>query len=291
MSAPTFDAAAFKDQQRTNWNDLSGGWDRWYELFETGAAPLTDRLLADATPGHHVLDLGSGTGQPALDAAHRVGPDGAVTGVDQAGDMLAVARRRAGQLKLDNVAFTEADAERLDFPAASFDIVTSRFTLMLLPDPRAVLTSCLRLLRPGGTLSASVWGPAPQVPVLSLAFGIVAARLELPPPPAGLPGPFAMADPSGLTELLGELGFTDVTVEEVPLAFRPASAAEFTAFSWDLLPQWLRAKLADRFGDERDTRTWDAVQSAAGEFAVEEANGGLRVPGVSHLVRAVKPHA
>ncbi|MEE1930144.1 methyltransferase domain-containing protein [Streptomyces sp. TRM 70351] len=286
MSTAGFDPSAFKAQQKDNWNNLSSGWDRWYELFEAGARPVTRRLLdgAGVTDGARVLDIGSGTGQPALDAGHAVGPKGAVLGVDQAGDMLEVARRRAAEAGLAHVGFQERDAEDLALEDASFDAVVSRFSLMFLPDADAVLRAAHRALRPGGRLAVSVWGTAPQVPLLSLAFGVVAARAGLGAPPAGLPGPFGMADPDALARRLRDAGFTGVTHEECPLTFTAASVEEFVRFSWDLLPGWLRGKLAERTGDARDARTWNAVASAAKDFETDE--GTVRITCLSHCFTA-----
>ncbi|KOV67892.1 class I SAM-dependent methyltransferase [Streptomyces sp. MMG1121] len=281
-------AAAFKAQQERNWHELSAGWDKWYELFERGAEPVTRTLLEGAglSAGSSVLDIGSGTGQPALALAARV-PEGRVLGVDQAEGMLAVARRRAAELKLDNVEFLRQDAEELDVPAGAYDAVVSRWGLMFLPDVDRVLHTAFGGLKPGGTCTASVWGTAPQVPMLSLAFGIVAARLALPAPPPGAPGPFSMADPEALSARFTKAGFQDVTVEEHRIVFTPDSVEEFVEFSWDLLPGWLRGKLAETFGDERDERTVQAVATAAREFETELS--GLAVPCVAHCVRAVKP--
>lgn len=288
MTTAGFDPVVFKAQQKDNWNSLSAGWDRWYNLFETGAAPVTRTLLEQAgiSKGSRVLDLGSGTGQPALDAAVVVGAEGEVIGTDQAGDMLEAARRRAAELGLENTRYIEVDAEKLDFEDASFDAVTSRFSLMFLPDADSVLRSAHRLLRPGGVLAAAVWATAPQVPVLSLAFGIVAARLGLGAPPAGAPGPFTMSDPHALAGRLRAAGFAEVSYEECVLSFTPESAEEFAQFSWDLLPGRLRAQVAERFGDERDPRTWNAFLSAGREFEAED--GGLRVPGLGYCFKAVK---
>lgn len=281
-------ASAFKAQQERTWHELSAGWDKWYELFERGAQPVTRTLLtgADLRPGSTVLDIGSGTGQPALAAAARV-PEGRVVGVDQAQGMLDVARRRATLLDLANVEFRRQDVEELDLGEAAFDAVLSRWSLMFLPDADRVLHTAHRALRPGGTFTAAVWGAPPQVPMLSMAFGIVAARLDLPAPPPGAPGPFSMADPEALCARFTKAGFQDVEHRECRIVFRPRSVEEFVEFSWDLLPGWLRAKLAETFGDERDERTLQAVATAARDFETDD--GDLAVPCLAHCIRAVKP--
>ena len=76
-------------------------------MFEQGAQALSDRMLelGDVRPGHRVLDIGTGIGEPALTAARRVAPDGSVVATDFSDAMLEIARQRARELGLDNVEF------------------------------------------------------------------------------------------------------------------------------------------------------------------------------------------
>jgi ubiquinone/menaquinone biosynthesis C-methylase UbiE len=103
-----------------------------------------------------VLDLGSGTGYPAILAAQAVGATGDVIGIDLAERMLAVARRKAASLGLTNVTFRTGDATTLPFQTASFDAVTSRFCLMFLPEIPKAVSEIARVLRPGAWLAAAV---------------------------------------------------------------------------------------------------------------------------------------
>ncbi|MBO0684060.1 MAG: class I SAM-dependent methyltransferase, partial [Candidatus Dormibacteraeota bacterium] len=159
MTSTEFDPAAYKDTQRSRWNAASEGWRAWSGLFERGAASVTAKLLelGEVGPGRRVLDVATGQGEPALTAARLVAPGGHVVGVDISPGMLAVARERAAGLP--NVEFVEADLESLDRPAGSFDVVLSRFGLMLAVDHVASFKLLARLLVPGGVLAAAVWGP------------------------------------------------------------------------------------------------------------------------------------
>jgi ubiquinone/menaquinone biosynthesis C-methylase UbiE len=132
--APGFDAG-FGHSIRTAAERAA--WDRIFDLVLAGRGPL------DA------LDAGCGTGFLSFELAAR---GHRVTGVDFAPAMLAEARRKAAQQNFPVLRFEEADAERLPFPSASFDLAISRHVLWTLPHPEAAIDEWMRVLRPGGRL-------------------------------------------------------------------------------------------------------------------------------------------
>jgi SAM-dependent methyltransferase len=108
--------------------------------------------LGRLEPGERVLDLGSGAGTDSLVAVQMVGAGGSVTGIDMTPQMLAKARAAAAEMGASNVEFVEAEAERLPFADASFDVVISNGVIDLIPDKDAVFAELYRVLTPGGRL-------------------------------------------------------------------------------------------------------------------------------------------
>jgi arsenite methyltransferase len=129
--------------------DLANVPDAAVESFAGVANPWETGRLA---PGERVLDLGAGAGTDSLLAAQMVGEQGHVTGIDMTPEMLAKARAAAAAMGAANVEFVEADAERLPFPDASFDVVISNGVIDLIPDKDAVFAELHRVLIPGGRL-------------------------------------------------------------------------------------------------------------------------------------------
>ncbi|HEX2317151.1 MAG TPA: class I SAM-dependent methyltransferase [Thermomonospora sp.] len=279
--------AAVKEEQRRTWDAIAPGWEASLETFERGAAEVT-RLLLDlggVRPGHTVLDVATGLGEPALTAARAVGPEGRVVATDLSPEMLGVARRRAEGL--GNVEFAVADLELLDPPPGSFDVVLSRWGLMFALDHAALFRSLRRLLVPGGVLAAAVWGPPARVPMMALGYRVIGERLELPPPPPGTPGPFSMSDPGRLAAEVRAAGFTEVSVTEVVVPFRLESAAEFVAFTRAVTPPGLLERMRERLGSADDPATWAAVAEAAGRHRAP--GGGLALDSAALCLRAVAP--
>lgn len=127
--------------------DVLAGWTAvWREALP--AAPA------------RVLDVGTGTGHVSLLLA-RLGHD--VVGIDLSDGMLAKAREKATGLP-NPPDLRLGDAVAPDFPAGSFDVITSRYVLWTLRTPEDALRNWHALLRPGGLLAAvdSTWFPAGQ---------------------------------------------------------------------------------------------------------------------------------
>ena len=127
-----------------------GFWDRW------GVATVARLPLSS---GDAVLDVCCGAGASALPAARAVGPTGSVLGLDLAEPLLAIARKRAATLGLRNVSFRECDATAAGLDSASFDAVVCVFGVFFVADMPAFAAEMWRLVRPGGTLAITTWGP------------------------------------------------------------------------------------------------------------------------------------
>lgn len=283
MAPQPFDPRQFKEAQRRDWSSVAAGWKKWWKTMEASARPASERLvdLAGLEPGHAVLDVATGIGEPAVTAARRVGPSGRVVATDQAPQMLAIGRERAVELGLAHIEFREADAETLDL-AERFDAVLSRWGLMFLPDLAGALGRIHRLLKDGGRLAAAVWGPPPKVPFISLAMGTVRQELRLPPPPPEVPGPFSLADVALLERALAAAGFRDIRSEPLTLTFEWASAEDYTAFQQDIAAP-IVALLADE-PPARRAEVWSAITEAARRYAGPD--GRVRMTGETFCVAA-----
>jgi arsenite methyltransferase len=130
--------------------------------------------LADLQPGETVLDLGCGVGVDCLIAARRVGPSGAVIGVDMTPAMLAEARKQAAKAAslaaaskgskgngggggggMADTSFRLGEIEHLPVADGCVDCIISNCVINLSPDKPQVYAEMFRVLRGGGRLSIS----------------------------------------------------------------------------------------------------------------------------------------
>jgi len=230
------------DRQQTEGQDggaygsaaATEGWQRGAAARAQFLGPITEMMLdlADIGPGGRVLDVGAGTGEQTLMAAHRVGPTGSVLAIDLAASMLAVAAEAARQADLSSVETRVADARDLDLEPESFDAAISRLVLMLIPGRERALAGIYRALKPGGKLAAIVFSSAEKNPLNALPRAIVRRHAGLPPPDED-PGIFALGDPETLRATYERAGFRGVDVRVVPTVRRFPSVAAAVQFRLD----------------------------------------------------------
>jgi ubiquinone/menaquinone biosynthesis C-methylase UbiE len=220
------DARLQRRVQRYGWDLASNQYD---PLWEEQLAPARAAMLAGASlaPGERALDLACGTGLVTLNAARSVGPRGTVLGTDLSGQMIEVAQQRALEQQLANVSFQRMDAETLDLPNATFDVVLCALGLMYLPDPQRALREWLRVLKPGGRVAIAVWGQRVNCG-WSPVFPIVDAEVETDVCPLF----FSLGEPDVLAQLCSDTGFLDVQQRRIAsiLSYVDADAACDAAF-------------------------------------------------------------
>ena len=237
-------------------------------------ADLGQRLvsLADPAPGVRVLDIGAGRGAVARAALAR---DCTVTAIDASPRMIK--RLTADYPAIDGHVM---DAAALDFPDASFELVTAGFVVQILADPAHALGETHRVLTPGGTVALSLEtqsiGRLRWLHDLTLEFfgGPGGAETR----PAGS-GPL---DCDRLDGLLAGAGFTAVTRE--PVAF-PISMATPSAL-WDWLTPRGLTEAVQLLPPDRAQAFHQRFLAGAQTM---ESNGTITLDFGATLHRATKP--
>src|SRR6202521_5754783 len=171
-------------------------------------APITLALIEDAkiTPRQAILDVATGPGEPALNLAKLVGPEGKVIGVDAVPEMVEAARREANRRGFQNANFDVALADDLPFPENTFDAVVSRFGVMFFPSPVDCVREMLRVLKPGGRIAMAVWHFAERNPFHYTLSQVVERYVDSPTPAPDSLEPFRFAAPGKLLAVLSNAG-------------------------------------------------------------------------------------
>jgi len=183
---------ALKAKHRALW--ASGDYPAVATQVIAGLGPALV-AAAGVRAGRRVLDVAAGSGNAAIPAA-LTGAD--VVACDLTPELLEAGRRLAGA-KGARLAWDEADAEALPYPAGSFDIVLSCVGAMFAPHHQRAADELLRVCRPGGTVGLLSWTPAGFVGEL---FRVV--KPNAPAPPPGAQPPPLWGDEAHVRALLGD---------------------------------------------------------------------------------------
>jgi ubiquinone/menaquinone biosynthesis C-methylase UbiE len=272
-----FDASTYRTASLEGWEGAAPGWVRHQEVLRELGMPVSHWMIEAISPqpGQRILELAAGLGETGMLAAELVAPIGGVIISDQSEAMLDGARARALALGLPNVEFQVLSAEWIDLPVASVDAVLCRWGYMLLADPAAALVETRRVLRPGGRVALAVWDALEHNPWAQARYSQLRAHGLAVASAPDEPGPFTLADPVRVRELLEQAGFGQVRVERVAVQWRHADFDGFWRLSLDLSPVFSRALVEQPRELVADVRA--AVARELAPFLT--ADGTLAIPG------------
>jgi ubiquinone/menaquinone biosynthesis C-methylase UbiE len=200
-----------RDSVLREWSQAAGAWRKWRSEFGIQSRAATDLIVKAALPepGMRVLDLASGSGEPAISLARAAGPQGTVVATDLVPGMLLGAHQHAVELDYRNVICAAANAEALPFRSGAFDRVTCRFGVMFFPDLQLALAEVRRVLKPGRRAVFMAWGEAPRNNFFASTTGVLLRFVKSPPQGPDLAHRFA--EPGSLSVALRRAAFLEVT--------------------------------------------------------------------------------
>ncbi|MGW0391233.1 class I SAM-dependent methyltransferase [Streptomyces sp. NPDC003042] len=274
----TDQAQAWNGYEGTHWARHQDRWDAVNDGFN---ATLLDAASIGAR--ERVLDIGCGAGRTTRLAA-RQAVEGGALGLDLSAPMLERARASADREGLENVTFTQGDAQVHDFTPGAFDVAVSRYGVMFFADPVAAFTNIGRALRPGGRLAficaAEAEGNEWLQALASLRGILPIGEFGAP----GAPGMFSFADRYRPLRILSTAGFEAARAVRVE-AYGDwgRDAEEAAAFLLDSGPG---RHLLDQVGPEQRERAHRTLADALRPY---ESGGAVRLRSSSWLVTAGRP--
>jgi SAM-dependent methyltransferase len=233
-----------------------------------------------------VLDVGCGTGPTTRCAALAVGPQGAVTGLDVSGSMLAQAAQVPAGDGAAPIDWLEADPVTWSADTASYDVVLSRFGVMFFSDPAAAFGHLAGAARAGGRLAIATWAPRRESAMFEVPYRAALEALgrndELPQDD----GPFSLGDPDGIRDLLGRAGWADVrpVLHELLLPYGGGVDAHTAAeMSLDFGPTRIVSQGID---DDAKARVVQAITAA---LQPHQTYRGVELTGRVFVTTATRP--
>jgi len=209
--------------QADRYDRIGVGYARWWApVLRPAVMELLDRVAPLVGGGERILDIGTGTGQLALEALDRW-PGVSVVGVDASSGMRdlaeAEADRRLAAADRDRFTTRVAFADTLPFEAGAFDLALSSFVFQLVPNRARALREARRILPIGGLLAYVTWMPGGERFAADDVYDSLLEELDLEPRGDGGPS----GDVASPERAIGELrraGFADAWAEAGSLAHR-----------------------------------------------------------------------
>ena len=277
------------------WNTvLFEKFSRFKYLFIEGYAEISKEALArhKHAEGASVLDVGCGFGDTTIAIAKTVGPDGVARGVDCASNFIAECSAEATRDGVTNAEFFVADVEREDLQGP-YDEAFARFGTMFFMMPGLAMRNIRKALKPGGKFTQVVWRKREDnlwlhdaelcvkkiVPVVSH---------EETDAVHCVPGPFSMAGPDMVSDMLQSVGFERVQFERFDSDICIGrSLDEAIQFALEIGPAGEIIRLAGDEGERLKPDVLKALEGVIGKYVRED--GSVWAPSSAWFVTAYNP--
>lgn len=197
-------------------------YDRFFGpfYFEPYAMEVAGRIAADNVS--IAVEIAAGTGRVTRHIRERIPRQAKLIASDISSDMLAVAKKKLGQLSID---WQHIDAQQLPFADNSIDLVVCCFGFMFVADKHKAFAESYRVLKPGGQFLFTTWDKLENNKASWCARSIATAYLDKPLPES-YDLPTSMNDEPAIRSLLQQAGFSKISVERKELLSFSASAKE-----------------------------------------------------------------
>ena len=180
VTKPSPDTQRWKELDAASYDGVAEAFDRHSQRLSGKAA---ERLagLVHVGPRDRVLDVGTGTGLLPFSLARAKEPPASILGIDISAGMIETARRRLrDELHGDpRLRFERMDAEQLELPDASFDVVLSGFALTHVPRPELAMREIFRVLAPGGRIGVALGSRPPAGSGAQLRHAVAEVRRRI----------------------------------------------------------------------------------------------------------------
>jgi len=277
------------------WNTvLFEKFSRFKFLFIEGYASISEEVLGrnSFAEDAKVLDVGCGFGDCTIEIAKRLGSEGQAVGVDCATNFIAECEKSASEEGVSNARFFAADVEADDL-GGPYDEAFARFGTMFFNLPGLAMRNVRESLKPGGKFTQVVWRKREDNPWLHdaelcvKAIVPVVSHEETDAVHCG-PGPFSMAGPDMVSEMLQSVGFERVQFERFDSDICIGrSMDEAVQFAMELGPAGEVIRLAEEEGERLKPQVIEALKEVVSKYARED--GTYWAPSSAWFISAYNP--
>ncbi|HJP07669.1 MAG: methyltransferase domain-containing protein [Proteobacteria bacterium] len=264
-----------------------------YLFIESYAAISKEVFRRHRYPaGASVLDIGCGFGDSTIDIAKSLAEGGSASGVDCASNFIDECKKSAALQRVDNVLFFVSDAQRDDL-GGPYDQAFSRFGTMFFELPESAMKNIRASLKPGGKFTQVVWRKREDNPWVHDAELCVREILPVVSHEKADahhcgPGPFSMAGPDTVSDLLQSAGFERIQFERFDSDIcMGRSFDEAIQFALEVGPAGEIIRLAGTQAEQLRGSVTEALRDVVGRYIRDD--GSIWAPSSAWFVTAYNP--
>jgi len=277
------------------WNTvLFEKFSRFKYLFIEGYASISEEVLKryEYPEGTRILDVGCGFGDCTIQIAKSLNNGGSAIGVDCASNFIDECKKTASEEGVDNASFFVADVEAGDL-GGPYDEAFARFGTMFFNLPGLAMKNIRHALKPGGKFTQVVWRKREDNPWLHDAERCVREIVpvishdDTDAVHCG-PGPFSMAGPDMVSDMLQSVGFERIQFERFDSDICIGrNIEEAIQFALEIGPAGEIVRLAEEEGERLKGQVIEALQDVIGKYARQD--GSIWAPSSAWFITAYNP--
>jgi len=270
----------YTEYTRSTWNESASAYVDLMRNLEPFRAEVLTHLAP--RPGEHILDMGTGPGEPAMTIARAVAPDGRVTGIDLSENMVKIAREVGRSRGIQNVDFRVMDCSKLALEDASFDAAISCFGFQIFTNPERAAAEAFRVIKPNGRICATVWSTGDKVPFLDVIVGPMLEHAE-PDETGYLPTPYETGGPGEMIAFLESAGFRNAHERRITHTMRYADSDAYLSSILNGTP------IGHSLSEEPPAVQEEVLKKTRANLLKWSSTDGIRLPAECVIAGAQKP--
>jgi len=277
-----FNQETAKNITKPSWEERSKAWSGSWASGPVQDNKLNQAIISEAgiKSGHHVLDIASGAGNPAISAALLMGESGSITLTDLSEGMLKNAHIRASNHDISIMNFCCADMANLPFSDKTFDVAICRFGIMFVQNKMEAAKEALRVLKSGGNFTYMVWDAYNKNPPFFVPTKVISEFFEEKEPE--IPTRHSMCSPGLLKSILERAGYINISEKQIGYKNRVLDLKQYVS-------NGLKRSRNDRIKNLNKDELIKLKNLILKAWAPYESNGVTEIPNCARVCTGLKP--
>ena len=271
-----------KHVEKSSWERGDKAWSESSIRNPVQDDTLNQAIIAESgvKPGNHVLDIASGTGNPAVSAALLLRDSGSITLTDLSRGKLEISQIRASSFNRKKLNYCCADMTNLPFADETFDVAMCRFGIMFVKNKVKAAREAMRVLKFGSNITYMVWDAYHKNPPFFIPSKVISEFFG--EKEAAIPARHSMCAPGLLKSVMEQAGYTNISERQIKYKNRVINLKRYIA-------NGLKRSHKDRIKGLTKSDLTKLKKLIFQAWSPYENNGATEIPNCARICTGSKP--